>query len=120
MPHQHNRSRNFVEDVLLDQVRVLDGALGVGRRRRIAKSGQIEQVHAVRVLEERGDATQALAAAAPPVQEQDVARRGVAAYLIDEGRSVVFEAFDVGCSARQGEVVSLTCGLCALSKLSQR
>jgi len=72
------------------------------------------------VLEQRGDAAQTLAVAAPPVQEQDVTRRGVAAYLIDEGRSVVFEAFDVGCSARQGEVVSLTCGLCALSKLSQR
>ena len=74
MPDEHDRADYPVQDVLLHQVGVLDRAPGIGRRRRFAKAWQIEQVHAVRVLEQRGDSAQALAAAAPPVEEQDVAR----------------------------------------------
>ena len=120
MPHEDQRTGHALGEILLNQIGVIRRTPIRGRWWRIAEPGQIDQVNLVCVLEENTDTAKALAAAAPPVQEQDVTRRGVAAYLIDEGRSVVFEAFDVGCSARQSEGVSLTCALCALSKLSQR
>ena len=100
----------LVEDVLLHEVRVFDRAPALRRNRRGTETRKVEQMHVVRVLEQRGDAAQALAATAPSVQEQDVRRRRVSAVLVDEYAPVVFEPLYVDCVARQGERCSLTCG----------
>ena len=92
---ENHRSLDPIEQVLLDQIGVVNGVPVGGRRRCLTEPGQIDQMNAMRVLEERGDAAQAVAAAAPAMQEHDDGASRRPDDFVDRGcRSVVLEAFD--------------------------
>ncbi len=69
-------------------------------------------MNAMRVLEERGDAAQAVAVAAPSVQKHQVMGRRLSDHFIDQAGSVVLEALDVDESTSQGEGGSVSRRYC--------
>ena len=73
------------------------------RRRRFAEPRKIQEVDAMRVLEQRGDAAKAFAAPAPAMKEQEMPVRRISDHLIDQAGSVVLEALDAGDCTSQGE-----------------
>ena len=105
MTNDHNNSRReTIEDVLLHQICVVDGVPILRRRRRLTKAWEIQEVHAVSVVEQRGDSAEALATSAPSVQKNQMPRRGrISDHLIDQAGSVVLEALDAGDCTGQGE-----------------
>ena len=102
VPDENHGPVNPLEQVLLDQIGVVNG-VPVGRRdRRLAEAGQIDQMNAMGVLEERGDAAQAFAIAAPSMQKHQVMGRRFSDDFVDEAGSAVIEALDVDESTSHG------------------
>src|SRR4051812_31074573 len=110
MADQHHAALNAIEDVLLHEIGVVHRVPVLRRQRRLAETRQVDQVNAVGVLKERGDAAQALAVSAPSMQKQQVMRRRLSTGFVDEAGSAVLEALDADESTSQGEgrSVSLT------------
>jgi hypothetical protein len=95
MADQNHAASDAIEQVLLHEIGVLN-RVPIGRRRRgFAKTRQIDQVNAVRVLEQSADAAQAFTAAAPPVQEHHVPGDCVSEHFVNQLSAVMLEAFDV-------------------------
>src|SRR5262249_60607648 len=79
-----------------------------GRNRRFTETRQIDQMHAMRVLEERSDPAQALAAAAPSVQKHQMMGRRLSTDFVDQAGSAVLEALDANESTSQAEGSSVS------------
>jgi hypothetical protein len=102
MTDENNRALNPIEQVLLHQIGVVH-RVPIGRREwSFAKPGQVDQMHAMRVLKERRNPTQAFTIAAPSVQKYQMMGRRLSTDFVDEAGSAVLEALDADESTSQG------------------
>ena len=81
-------------EVLLDQIGVVNGVPIGGRHRCLTEPGQIDQMNAMRMLEERRDAAQAFTGPAPSMQKDQVMGRRRSTDFVDQAGSAVLEALD--------------------------
>ena len=94
--NEHDGTTNPIAQPLFNQIGVLHGVPVRGRSRHVAKTRQVDQMHAVRCHKQRTDGAKAVAASTPAVQADEVARCGVAKDFVDQRDFAQFGVFDVG------------------------
>ena len=103
MADENHGSMNPIEEVLLNEIGIVHGVPIRRRNRGFTETRQIDQMHAMRMLEERRNSTKAFATAAPSVQEDQMTGCRLSTDFVDQARSAVLEALDVDESTSQGE-----------------